>query len=100
MANVVTSAPAGTTYRAAPRSRRPGGIGRWVVLAVLILALIATLFPFVVAVLNAVKTPADYAANGPVALPHSFDLSALVNFWNEVDYTRKLANSILVSGMV
>ena len=35
--------------------------------------------------------------HGPLALPQSFDLSALINFWNEVDFTRKLANSVLIS---
>jgi raffinose/stachyose/melibiose transport system permease protein len=81
--------------------RRPRrGIGRWIVLAILILALLATVFPFLVALMNAVKTAADYAANGPAAWPQSFSLATLGYFWNETDYTRKLINSVLISGIV
>jgi raffinose/stachyose/melibiose transport system permease protein len=74
------------------------GFARWIVLAILFVFLAATLFPFLLAALNAIKTPTDYAANGPLALPHSFDLTALKNFWQTVDFTRKLFNSILISG--
>ncbi|MEF0942496.1 carbohydrate ABC transporter permease [Rhizobium sp. BR 362] len=74
------------------------GFARWIVLALLLVLLAATLFPFLLAALNAIKTPADYTANGPLALPHSFDLTALKNFWTTVDFTRKLFNSILISG--
>ncbi|AVA22545.1 carbohydrate ABC transporter permease [Rhizobium sp. LEGMi198b] len=74
------------------------GLARWIVLAILLVFLAATLFPFLLAALNAIKTPTDYAANGPLALPHSFDLTALKNFWTTVDFTRKLFNSILISG--
>jgi raffinose/stachyose/melibiose transport system permease protein len=74
------------------------GFARWIVLAILLVFLAATLFPFLLAALNAIKTPADYSANGPLALPHSFDLTALKNFWQTVDFTRKLFNSILISG--
>lgn len=74
------------------------GIARWVVLAILLVFLAGTLFPFLLAALNAIKTPSDYAENGPLAFPHSFDLTALKNFWVNVDFTRKLFNSILISG--
>ncbi|MDL2405388.1 carbohydrate ABC transporter permease [Rhizobium calliandrae] len=74
------------------------GFARWIVLAILLVLLAATLFPFLLAALNAIKTPADYAANGPLALPRSFDLTALQNFWTTVDFTRKLFNSVLISG--
>ncbi|MGV1789480.1 ABC transporter permease subunit [Rhizobium lusitanum] len=79
--------------------RRQGkGFGRWVVLAVLLVFLAGTLFPFFLAAFNAIKTPSDYAANGPLAFPHSFDLTALKNFWDTVNFPRKLFNSILISG--
>ena len=70
---------------------------RWIVLLLLSVALFATLYPFLLAVLNAIKTPADYGANGPIALPRSFDLSSLADFWNRVDFGRKLVNSVLIS---
>ena len=43
---------------------------------------------------------AQHAANGPAAWPQSFSLATLGYFWNETDYTRKLINSVLISGIV
>jgi raffinose/stachyose/melibiose transport system permease protein len=83
------------------QARRPRrGATRWVVLAILIVALFATVFPFLVALVNAVKTGVDYAQNGPAAWPHSFSLATLGYFWNETNYTRKLINSVVISGIV
>jgi raffinose/stachyose/melibiose transport system permease protein len=76
------------------------GPGRHFVLALLIVAAVLTLFPFFLAALNAVKSPADYGAHGPIALPHSFDLTALEVFWREVNFGEKLLNSVLISGSV
>ncbi|MDE1994461.1 MAG: carbohydrate ABC transporter permease [Rhizobiaceae bacterium] len=90
------STPVTSEVHVDPRQKK--GIGRWVVLFVLFVFLAMTLFPFFLAAVNAIKTPADYAANGPLAAPHTFDLTGLKNFWNNVDYTRKLFNSILISG--
>jgi raffinose/stachyose/melibiose transport system permease protein len=57
-------------------------------------------FPFMLAFANAIKTPADYAAHGPLGVPHSFTLEALGKFWDHVDFTRKLINSTVLSGCV
>jgi raffinose/stachyose/melibiose transport system permease protein len=84
--------------RAGVRHRR--GVTGWVVLVVLVLAALMTLFPFVLAAINAIKTGDDYTAHGPLALPRSFDLSAIKDFWQNVGYTNKLLNSILISGSV
>ncbi|HTJ59513.1 MAG TPA: carbohydrate ABC transporter permease [Devosiaceae bacterium] len=101
MANVTMSAANRAALSRSPiQRRRPGGFGRWLVLAILMLGLAVTLFPFLVAVLNAIKLPTDYAVNGPVALPRSFSLAGLATFWTEVDYSRKLINSVLISGLV
>lgn len=78
--------------------RQGKGFGRWIVLAILLVFLAGTLFPFFLAAFNAIKTPSDYAANGPLAFPQSFDLTALKNFWETVNFPRKLFNSILISG--
>jgi len=75
-------------------------LGAVLVLAVVAMFLAAVLFPFMLAVFNAVKTGVDYALHGPLAFPQSFDLSGLSGFWVEVDFTRKLANSAIVSGCV
>ena len=88
-----------TQRRTLPLShRRSRGPGPWIVLAALLALLVVFLFPFALAVSNAVKTPSDYAAGGPLGLPHTFTLTALANFWVEVDFTRKLVNSLLLSG--
>ena len=76
------------------------GVSRYFVLALLIVGAVLTLFPFVLAAINAIKSPQDYGANGPVALPRSFDLTALITFWNEVRFGEKLWNSFLISGCV
>ncbi|MCB0908861.1 MAG: carbohydrate ABC transporter permease [Nocardioidaceae bacterium] len=73
---------------------------RWIVLALLTLATLAALFPFLLAAINAIKTAQDYAAHGPLARPHSFDLSGIRTFWQNVDYTNKLINSVVISGAV
>src|SRR5215210_2803899 len=103
-----------TAIRPGPRRFRPGAAAdrsvvgsrhrrrftRWVVLALLVLAMLLTLFPFGMAAINAIKTAEDYTAHGALGLPRSFDLSAIKDFWQDVNYTNKLINSILISGSV
>jgi len=90
------------TRPAAGHARRTfsRGLGSILVLVVSLAFLAAVLFPFLLAVFNAVKTGVDYSLHGPLAFPQSFDLGGLVAFWSEVDFTRKLANSVIVSGCV
>jgi raffinose/stachyose/melibiose transport system permease protein len=76
------------------------GAGRWWILGVLAVILILFLSPFALAFINAIKAPDDYNAHGPLGFPRSFDLTALKDFWNNVDFTRKLINSILISAAV
>jgi raffinose/stachyose/melibiose transport system permease protein len=83
--------------KAVGRARRPRGPMRWVILALLIVLLLFTLFPFLLALINAVKTGVDYAANGPLALPHEIDFTALGKFWTMADFSRKLLNSVIIS---
>ena len=80
-----------------PRGRR--WLRRGVVIA-LAIALLLMLAPFLVVAINAVKTPSDYAEHGPIALPRALDLDNIVEFWHRVDFTRKLINSLVVSGAV
>ncbi len=82
---------------AATHGRRHRGIGRWLVLGLVVLGLLATLFPFVLTIINAIKTSAEYAANGPLALPRGIDLVQLQKFWDLSDYSRKLLNSAIIS---
>ncbi|MDO0927473.1 carbohydrate ABC transporter permease [Streptomyces sp. TG1A-8] len=73
---------------------------RWPVLAALCLAALFMVVPFAVVAVNAVKSPAEYARHGPLGLPHGLYLDGLEEFWQRVDYGRKLVNSVLISGSV
>lgn len=73
---------------------------RWAVLALLVVLVLGTLFPFFLAVINAIKTSVDYATGGPLALPSSIDFGALQKFWLQADFGRKLLNSVMISAGV
>jgi raffinose/stachyose/melibiose transport system permease protein len=77
--------------------RRHRGIGRWFVLGLVVLGLLATLFPFFLTIINAIKTSAEYAASGPLALPRGIDFVQIQKFWDLSDYSRKLLNSAIIS---
>ncbi|WP_437617113.1 carbohydrate ABC transporter permease [Sorangium sp. So ce834] len=58
------------------------------------------LIPFAVVVFNALKTPAEYTANGPLAPPEGFHLEGIRDFWERVGFGHVLLNSLLISGSV
>ncbi|GGP55096.1 carbohydrate ABC transporter permease [Saccharothrix coeruleofusca] len=58
------------------------------------------LVPFGVVALNAVKTPAEYATDGPLSLPDGVSVTGIVDFWERVDFGEKLFNSFVISGSV
>ena len=82
------------------RDRLHRGPLRWVVLAVAVGVAVVMMVPFVIMLLNAFTSPAEYSANGPLSLPTTLYTEGLVNFWNRVEYPGKLANSILISTAV
>jgi raffinose/stachyose/melibiose transport system permease protein len=86
-----------TTSLAGRRGRR---VPHRILLAGLILLAAVTVFPLALAVLNAVKSPADYAQRGPLALPEQIYLKGIVDFWLRVDFGEKLLNSTVISGSV
>jgi raffinose/stachyose/melibiose transport system permease protein len=78
--------------------RRDGvGEGRWIPLLALALLLLLLLFPLLLVVLTSFKTEAEYATNGPFALPRGLNLDVLTSVWQSTDYPVKLANSALIS---
>ncbi|PSK98690.1 raffinose/stachyose/melibiose transport system permease protein [Haloactinopolyspora alba] len=98
-----TSQPAPTTDPPTTRRNRDRhhrGAARWIVLAALIAGAVVMLFPFGVIVLNAFKSPADYSAGGPLALPTEIFTSGMIDFWNRVNFGRKLWNSFMIAGSV
>src|SRR5262249_44937671 len=82
------------------RTRVQRGPGRHGVLFVLVAILLLVRAPMAVIMMNAFKSPSDYAGNGPLSLPHSLYLHGIIDFWNRVDFGRKLLNSFLVSAVV
>jgi len=90
---VAASARMGTNV-----SRYRRGALRWWVLALLFVFLAFMLAPIFLALNNAVKTASDYATHGPLALPQSFTVEGLIGFWQYVDFTKKIWNSLLLSG--
>jgi raffinose/stachyose/melibiose transport system permease protein len=72
----------------------------WIALVVLAALTVLILSPFVIVAVNAFKTPSDYASNGPLALPAVWSLDSLAAFWERVDFTGKLWNSLVISTSV
>ncbi|GIG26514.1 carbohydrate ABC transporter permease [Cellulomonas denverensis] len=80
------------------RHRR--GVARWFVLAAAIIVAVLMMIPFVIMVLNAFKSPADYSTNGPLSIPQELYTDGLVNFWERVNFPEKLLNSVWISSFV
>jgi raffinose/stachyose/melibiose transport system permease protein len=70
---------------------------RWIVLGGLLVLLLLLVGPLLVIAVNAVKSPADYAANGPLSLPGGLYWDGIVDFWNRVNFGQKLWNSFITS---
>jgi raffinose/stachyose/melibiose transport system permease protein len=86
-----------TAVRGPARRRGPAA---YLVLAGFGLLAVVMLAPFVIITLNAFKTPAEYAANGPLSLPGGLYLDGIIGFWQRVGFGQKLFNSALISGCV
>ncbi|GAA4946014.1 carbohydrate ABC transporter permease [Actinoplanes utahensis] len=83
--------------QAAPEAVKHRNPVRWVVLAVLLALLLLMVGPLAAVAVNAFKSPADYAANGPLSIPAGLYWDGIVDFWNRVDFGRKLWNSFVTS---
>src|SRR4051812_36029871 len=96
----LATAPEKQEVKAAPGVNRRRYPARFIVLVVLLILLLFVVAPLLVVALNAVKSPADYASNGPLSIPKSLHWSGIVDFWQRVDFTRKLLNSFVTSAVV
>jgi raffinose/stachyose/melibiose transport system permease protein len=74
--------------------------GHRLVFGVLVVLAVGMLFPVLLVAFNAIKSPAEYAANGPLALPDGVYLQGILDFWTRVDFGEKLVNSTVISGSV
>lgn len=84
-----------------------GGLisGRRSLLAYLILALVCVLAlivaaPFLLVIMNSVKSEVSYDQNGPLAWPSSISFSSWVTYITEADYWHLLFNSVVISGLI
>ena len=92
----VATAPLKASAGPPPAMRHRNPV-RFFVLAGLLVLLLLLVGPLLVIAVNAVKNPADYAANGPLSLPTSLYIDGIVDFWNRVNFGRKLVNSFVTS---
>lgn len=72
-------------------------VGRVLALIFLVSLLVIMLFPFWIVTINAFKTSANYASKGPMPLPEEVYFGAITAFWERVDFTNKLFNSLTIS---
>ena len=86
--------------RPASVGSRGRGVVRWLVLAFLVVLAAVVLVPFGLVTMNALKSPQEYASNGPLSFPEGLYLDGIVDFWQRVDFSQKLRNSVLISGSV
>ncbi|MGL4256176.1 MAG: carbohydrate ABC transporter permease [Microbacterium sp.] len=87
------------------RVRPRGGMTKkraldWVLLVAVIVGALVVLVPFYLILVNAFKSPIEYATSGPFALPQAIDLSGIQAFWDRVNFPQKVWNSIFISGVV
>jgi raffinose/stachyose/melibiose transport system permease protein len=73
---------------------------RRLVVGVLAVLAVITLLPFLLVLVNAVKSSQDYTAHGPLALPDSLYFTGIADFWIRVDFGEKLFNSTVIAGSV
>lgn len=73
------------------------GLSSWLVFLVVFIIALIWLFPLWMAVVNSVKSPKDFLLHGPLALPDHLSWISIRSFWSDVDFSRKLMNSTVIS---
>ncbi|WP_094723118.1 carbohydrate ABC transporter permease [Bombiscardovia coagulans] len=86
--------------RAIFHAKKNRSIGDWAILVLLCVGGLLMLFPFIVLLLNAFKTAADYQSSGPLRLPHALSTAGLMKFWSRVNFPQKVWNSVWISALV
>ncbi|WP_433202922.1 carbohydrate ABC transporter permease [Dactylosporangium sp. CS-047395] len=70
------------------------------VLVALVAVVLIVIAPFWLILVNAVKTPQDYAAVGPLGLPTHVSFEGIKAFWIRANFGQSLLNSAVISGSV
>jgi raffinose/stachyose/melibiose transport system permease protein len=87
--------PAGTKHK-----KRGRTTSEWIVLVLIALGALLVVFPMLLLLINAFKSPADYANSNPLELPQALSFDGIKAFWSGNDFPRALWNSVFISGMV
>ena len=82
------------------RKKRPRTASEWIVLTLSIVGALLVIAPMLLLVINAFKSPTEYANSSVLSLPHSLSFDGIKTFWNGHNFPRALWNSIFISGMV
>lgn len=90
----------GRRYKPMRSHRVPRGPVRWLILFLVCLFALIIAAPFLLLLLNSFKTEAAYLHGGSLAWPESFTWHSFSQYISDVDYSRTLLNSILISGLV
>ena len=83
----------------APAGHKPSRAGTWLTLAVLCLLALFYVFPFVLQVLSSFKTDTD-ATNNPMGLPQTWTTAAYQRLFQNSDFPRWFANSVVVTLLI
>lgn len=91
--------PVEATHRPERRrkDRQRPNVARWILLLIAILVGVLMISPFLLVVINALKTDRDYAAHGPLALPEEISFQAWGRFIEQSDYFQLLWNSVIIA---
>ncbi|MBB2948688.1 raffinose/stachyose/melibiose transport system permease protein [Actinoplanes lutulentus] len=100
MTVVDTEASTRTLEDPSPKAAKHRNPVRFAVLFALVVLLLLLVGPLLVVAVNAVKSPADYAASGPLSIPTHLYWDGIVDFWNRVNFGQKLWNSFITSLVV
>ncbi|GLY17397.1 carbohydrate ABC transporter permease [Kineosporia rhizophila] len=96
-----TTDEASLTERVLPQNKRRRRTGlEWFALGFTVLVAVVMAAPLLLVLLNAVKSPQDFAEGGPLSFPTEIYLDGIKTFWNAVNFPQKVWNSILISSAV
>jgi raffinose/stachyose/melibiose transport system permease protein len=76
---------------------KPRSFISWVTFLFMLAAVVLWLFPFWMAVANALKTPQDFTDQGPLAWPAHITFEHIIKFWNDSNFPLKFWNSTWTS---
>ena len=96
----MTTAPTAFRPVSTKHKKRPRTASEWIVLALIVLGALVVVFPMLLLLINAFKSPADYANSNPLELPAAISFDGIKAFWSGNNFPRALWNSVFISGMV